>query len=33
MAELPLATTNKIDRNALGVIARERWSASAGRNA
>jgi acyl-CoA synthetase (AMP-forming)/AMP-acid ligase II len=33
MAELPLATTNKIDRNALGVIARERWSASMGRNA
>jgi long-chain acyl-CoA synthetase len=33
MAELPLATTNKIDRNALGVIARERWSASAERNA
>ena len=29
MPELPLATTNKIDRNALREIARERWSASA----
>jgi acyl-coenzyme A synthetase/AMP-(fatty) acid ligase len=28
-AELPLSTTNKIDRKALGRIARERWSASA----
>jgi long-chain acyl-CoA synthetase len=27
MKELPLATTNKIDRKALGLIARERWSA------
>ena len=25
MAELPLATTNKVDRKALGEIARERW--------
>jgi long-chain acyl-CoA synthetase len=25
--ELPLATTNKVDRRALGLIARERWSA------
>jgi len=28
MAELPLATTNKVDRKALGAIARARWSAS-----
>ena len=28
MAELPLATTNKVDRKALGAIARERWSAT-----
>jgi hypothetical protein len=27
MAELPLATTNKVDRKALGQLARERWSA------
>jgi acyl-CoA synthetase (AMP-forming)/AMP-acid ligase II len=25
MAELPLATTNKVDRKALGRLARERW--------
>ncbi len=29
MAELPLATTNKVDRKALEAVARERWSASA----
>ncbi len=29
MEELPLATTNKVDRKALGRIARARWSASA----
>jgi long-chain acyl-CoA synthetase len=29
MEELPLATTNKVDRKALGRIARERWLASA----
>jgi acyl-CoA synthetase (AMP-forming)/AMP-acid ligase II len=29
MAELPLATTNKVDRKALGKLARERWSATA----
>ena len=29
MPELPLATTNKVDRQALGRLARERWSASA----
>jgi acyl-CoA synthetase (AMP-forming)/AMP-acid ligase II len=28
MAELPLSSTNKIDRKALGRLARERWSAS-----
>jgi acyl-CoA synthetase (AMP-forming)/AMP-acid ligase II len=28
LTELPLATTNKVDRKALGQIARERWSAS-----
>jgi acyl-CoA synthetase (AMP-forming)/AMP-acid ligase II len=28
MAELPLATTNKVDRKALGRLARERWSAT-----
>jgi len=28
LAELPLASTNKVDRKALGAIARERWSAS-----
>ena len=28
MTELPLASTNKVDRKALGAIARERWSAS-----
>jgi long-chain acyl-CoA synthetase len=28
MAELPLSTTNKIDRKALSRLARERWSAS-----
>lgn len=28
LSELPLATTNKIDRKALRQIARERWSAS-----
>ena len=28
VSELPLATTNKIDRKELGRIARERWSAS-----
>ena len=27
-AELPLSTTNKIDRKALGRLARERWSGS-----
>jgi acyl-CoA synthetase (AMP-forming)/AMP-acid ligase II len=27
MAELPLASTNKVDRKALGQIARQRWSA------
>jgi long-chain acyl-CoA synthetase len=27
LAELPLATTNKVDRKALGATARERWSA------
>jgi len=27
MPELPLATTNKVDRTALRAIARERWSA------
>ena len=27
MTELPLATTNKVDRNALGALAREHWSA------
>jgi acyl-CoA synthetase (AMP-forming)/AMP-acid ligase II len=29
MAELPLATTNKVDRKALGLVAREHWSPSA----
>ena len=29
MAELPLSTTNKIDRKVLGRLARERWSAPA----
>jgi acyl-CoA synthetase (AMP-forming)/AMP-acid ligase II len=33
LAELPLATTNKVDRKALGEIARERWSVSARPNA
>jgi acyl-CoA synthetase (AMP-forming)/AMP-acid ligase II len=28
LPELPLATTNKVDRKALRQIARERWSAS-----
>jgi len=28
MTELPLASTNKVDRKALGAIARERWSAT-----
>ena len=28
MTELPLASTNKVDRNALAAIARERWSAT-----
>ena len=28
LAELPLATTNKVDRKALRELARERWSAS-----
>lgn len=28
MAELPLATTNKVDRKALGLIARQHWTAS-----
>jgi long-chain acyl-CoA synthetase len=28
MQELPLASTNKFDRKALGQIARERWAAS-----
>jgi long-chain acyl-CoA synthetase len=28
LPELPLATTNKVDRKALGRIARERWLAS-----
>ncbi len=26
ITELPLATTNKVDRKTLGRIARERWS-------
>ena len=30
MRELPLATTNKVDRRALGLIAREHWSAMQG---
>jgi hypothetical protein len=25
MTELPLASTNKVDRKALAAIARERW--------
>ena len=29
LPELPLATTNKVDRKALGQIARERWVPSA----
>lgn len=29
MVELPLSTTNKIDRKALGRLAREQWPASA----
>jgi hypothetical protein len=29
MPELPLATTNKVDRTALGVNARKRWLAMA----
>jgi len=29
MAELPLSTTNKVDRKALGRLARERWIAAA----
>src|SRR5262249_41885438 len=29
MAELPLSTTNKVDRKELGKLARERWSATA----
>ncbi len=33
LAELPLATTNKVDRKALAQIARERWSASEQQNA
>jgi acyl-CoA synthetase (AMP-forming)/AMP-acid ligase II len=33
MSELPLATTNKIDREALGRLARERWAASASTHA
>jgi acyl-coenzyme A synthetase/AMP-(fatty) acid ligase len=28
LSELPLATTNKIDRKALRQMAHERWSAS-----
>jgi len=28
MSELPLASTNKVDRRALGLIARRHWSAS-----
>jgi acyl-CoA synthetase (AMP-forming)/AMP-acid ligase II len=28
MAELPLATTNKVDRKVLAAVARERWSGS-----
>ena len=28
MSELPLASTNKVDRRALGLIARQHWSAS-----
>jgi long-chain acyl-CoA synthetase len=31
VAELPLATTNKVDRKALSAIAREHWSAMAER--
>jgi acyl-CoA synthetase (AMP-forming)/AMP-acid ligase II len=31
MPELPLATTNKVDRNALRAVAREHWSAMAER--
>ena len=30
MAELPLSTTNKIDRKTLGRLARERWSVQQG---
>ena len=28
LPELPLASTNKVDRKVLGELARERWSAS-----
>jgi acyl-CoA synthetase (AMP-forming)/AMP-acid ligase II len=28
MTELPLASTNKVDRKALGALARQHWSAS-----
>jgi long-chain acyl-CoA synthetase len=33
MAELPLSTTNKIDRKVLGRLARDRWLASASTHA